>query len=223
MSNAQERTVRHSKATSNIVANNKAAKSVTKNTKKISAKATTASTASKPGGAKGETKTSANRNVRSVTANAKQNTNIKSSAAPKVESQQEGFVPDPYKDLEGWGRFTLSGLRTQTLRSILLLREEAEKEKDSAGGASGDEVDMSAARDEKQSRILLLSALQDRLSEIDAAIRRLEAGDYGICEETGEEIPIPRLVANPLARSTIEAQQRRERMNKLFANHLGRV
>lgn len=47
---------------------------------------------------------------------------------------------------------------------------------------------------------------------IDAAIRRIATGDYGYCEETGEEIGLRRLEANPVARLSIEAQERAERM-----------
>lgn len=49
------------------------------------------------------------------------------------------------------------------------------------------------------------------LRAIDAALRRIASGDYGYCEETGEEIGLPRLEANPLARLSIEAQERAER------------
>jgi DnaK suppressor protein len=128
-------------------------------------------------------------------------------------------TPDPHTDLYGWAQATLQAMRTQTLRSLLRLREEAEEDKASAGGSTGDEVDLSAAREAKQSRIQILATLQDQLSEIDAALRRLEAGDYGICEETGDDIPVERLIANPLSRTTVEAQQRREHLRKLFAGN----
>jgi DnaK suppressor protein len=126
-------------------------------------------------------------------------------------------APDPHADLEGWAKVVLSDMRNQALRAILRLKEESQIDMASAGGTSGDEADMSAAREVKQSRILSLSALQDRLSEIDAAIGRLERGEYGICEETGDEIPVERLRANPLSRMTIEAQERREHSRRLFA------
>jgi DnaK suppressor protein len=58
-----------------------------------------------------------------------------------------------------------------------------------------------------------------RLSvKIDAALRRIEDGSYGYCEETGEPIGLPRLLARPTATLSIEAQERRERLQKSFAN-----
>jgi DnaK suppressor protein len=45
----------------------------------------------------------------------------------------------------------------------------------------------------------------DRIAEIDAALRRMEDGSYGICEETGEDIPFGRLRLQPATRYTVEA------------------
>lgn len=52
------------------------------------------------------------------------------------------------------------------------------------------------------------------VSKIDAAIRRIEAGEYGYCEETGEPIGIARLEARPVATLSIEAQERHERSER---------
>lgn len=47
----------------------------------------------------------------------------------------------------------------------------------------------------------------DRLREVEAALRRMADDSYGICEETGEEIPFARLRAEPTTRHTVEAQE----------------
>jgi RNA polymerase-binding transcription factor len=54
------------------------------------------------------------------------------------------------------------------------------------------------------------------LKKIEQALRRIEDGSYGYCEETGEPIGIPRLLARPTATLTIEAQARRELKQKLY-------
>ena len=54
------------------------------------------------------------------------------------------------------------------------------------------------------------------IGKIDAALRRIEAGEFGYCEETGEPIGIKRLEARPVATMTIEAQERHERNEKQF-------
>ncbi|HEY9192808.1 MAG TPA: RNA polymerase-binding protein DksA [Methyloversatilis sp.] len=56
------------------------------------------------------------------------------------------------------------------------------------------------------------------LKKIEQAIDRIDAGEYGYCDETGEPIGIPRLLARPTATLTIEAQERRERLQKLYGD-----
>ena len=52
------------------------------------------------------------------------------------------------------------------------------------------------------------------ISKIDQALGRLETGNYGYCEETGEPIGLRRLEARPIATMSIEAQERHERMER---------
>jgi len=49
------------------------------------------------------------------------------------------------------------------------------------------------------------------ISKIDAALRRIDEGEYGYCEVTGEPIPLGRLEARPTATMTVDAQERHER------------
>ena len=52
------------------------------------------------------------------------------------------------------------------------------------------------------------------VKKINEALDRIEDGEYGFCEETGEPISIARLIARPVATLSIEAQERHERMEK---------
>ena len=54
------------------------------------------------------------------------------------------------------------------------------------------------------------------LKKVEQALARIESGDYGWCEETGEPIGISRLIARPTANLSLEAQERRELRQKLF-------
>jgi len=56
------------------------------------------------------------------------------------------------------------------------------------------------------------------LKKVQASLQRIESGEYGFCEETGEPIGIPRLIARPTATLSLEAQQRRELKQKLFGD-----
>jgi len=56
------------------------------------------------------------------------------------------------------------------------------------------------------------------ISKIDAAIRRIEQGEYGYCEDTGDEIGLKRLEARPVVTRTTEAQERYERAEKQYSD-----
>jgi DnaK suppressor protein len=56
------------------------------------------------------------------------------------------------------------------------------------------------------------------LKKVQAALARIESGEYGYCEETGDPIGIPRLLARPTATLSLEAQQRREMKQRLYGD-----
>lgn len=56
------------------------------------------------------------------------------------------------------------------------------------------------------------------LKKVEQSIARIDANDYGYCDETGEPIGIPRLLARPTATLTLEAQERREKRQKLMGD-----
>jgi DnaK suppressor protein len=55
------------------------------------------------------------------------------------------------------------------------------------------------------------------ISKIDKAVKKIKDDTYGYCEETGEQIGLKRLIARPIATLTVEAQERHEREEKIFA------
>jgi len=54
------------------------------------------------------------------------------------------------------------------------------------------------------------------ISKIDSAIRRIDEGEYGYCEHTGEPISLKRLIARPTATLSLEAQEIHERKEKVY-------
>jgi len=69
---------------------------------------------------------------------------------------------------------------------------------------------------------LLEQRVRDRerklLKKINSSLIRIEEGEYGFCQETGDPIGIPRLLARPTAELSIEAQEKHERLEKLYAD-----
>lgn len=74
------------------------------------------------------------------------------------------------------------------------------------------------ASDETERSIELRTRDRQRklVSKIDAALKRIDDGSYGYCEETGEPISLRRLDARPVATLSIEAQERHERREKVY-------
>ena len=56
------------------------------------------------------------------------------------------------------------------------------------------------------------------LKKVQAAIKRIDDGDYGYCEETGDPIGVARLMARPTATLSLEAQQRRQLKQKMYGD-----
>jgi DnaK suppressor protein len=56
------------------------------------------------------------------------------------------------------------------------------------------------------------------LKKVEKSIKLIDDGGYGYCDETGEPIGIPRLLARPTATLSLEAQERRERVQKMFGD-----
>ena len=77
-----------------------------------------------------------------------------------------------------------------------------------------DLADRASAEMERSLELRTRDRARKLISKIDAAIRRIEEGTYGFCEETGEPISIKRLEARPIATLSIEAQERHERMER---------
>ena len=84
--------------------------------------------------------------------------------------------------------------------------------------SSPDIVDQASSQTEKTVEIRTLNRQIKLLSKIDKAIKKINDNTYGYCEETGEPIGIKRLVARPIATLSIEAQEKHEKNEKIFAD-----
>ena len=93
------------------------------------------------------------------------------------------------------------------------LRSRAEGSEASAFGMH--QADAGSDAYDRDFALSLLSQEQDALYEIDEALKRVEAGTYGVCEMSGKAIPHARLEAIPFARYTVECQSQLEKQNKL--------
>ncbi|CAA6604526.1 RNA polymerase-binding transcription factor DksA [Rhodospirillaceae bacterium LM-1] len=77
-----------------------------------------------------------------------------------------------------------------------------------------DIADRASAETDRALELRTRDRARKLISKIDAAMKRIDDGSYGYCEESGEPIGIRRLEARPIATLTIEAQERHERMER---------
>ena len=85
--------------------------------------------------------------------------------------------------------------------------------------SSPDIIDQASSQTEKTVEMRTLNRQRKLITKIDQAINKIKNDTYGYCEETGEPIGIKRLIARPIATLSIEAQEKHERNEKIFANN----
>ena len=105
--------------------------------------------------------------------------------------------------LEAWR----NQLRDEVDRTVTHMQDEAANFPDPADRATQEEEFSLELRNRDRERKLI--------SKIDDALRRIEDGSYGYCEDTGEPISLGRLEARPTATLSVEAQERHERRERV--------
>ena len=84
--------------------------------------------------------------------------------------------------------------------------------------SSADIVDQASSYTEKNVEMRAINRQIKLISKIDKALKKIKDGTYGFCEETGEPIGIKRLIARPIAALCIDAQEKHEKEEKVYAD-----
>ena len=84
--------------------------------------------------------------------------------------------------------------------------------------ASADVIDQATSYTGKTVEMKTVARNKKLINKIDNAVSKIEEGTYGYCEETGEEIGLKRLMARPIASLTVEAQEKHEKQERVFAD-----
>lgn len=104
--------------------------------------------------------------------------------------------------LETWKR----KLSAHTHQHLKMIQQEASRE--------ADPVDVGTLEKSWETTFALLANDKTLMQEIDQALVRIERGDYGYCEETGDPIGLKRLQAWPIARHTVKTQETKDKQAK---------
>ena len=115
------------------------------------------------------------------------------------DRQQEYFR----RKLEAWKEEIIRESRT----TIEALQEDV--------GTMPDLADRASTETDRSLELRARDRQRKLISKIDSALRRIEEGTYGYCEETGEPISLKRLDARPVATLSLEAQERHERSERV--------
>jgi len=84
--------------------------------------------------------------------------------------------------------------------------------------SSADIVDQASSYTEKNVEMRAINRQIKLISKIDGALKKIQNGTYGFCEETGEPIGLKRLMARPVATLCIAAQEKHEKNEKVYAD-----
>ena len=84
--------------------------------------------------------------------------------------------------------------------------------------ASADIVDQASSYTEKNVEMRAINRQIKLVSKINSALKRIKDETYGFCEDTGEPIGLKRLIARPVATLSIDAQEKHEKEEKVFAD-----
>ncbi|MDO4183626.1 MAG: RNA polymerase-binding protein DksA [Rhodospirillales bacterium] len=102
-------------------------------------------------------------------------------------------------------------------KSLLSQSEDTLEDLRQGGLNQPDDIDRASLETDKALDLRTKDRARKLISKINDALKRIEDGEYGYCEETGEPIGIERLEARPVATLCLEAQERHERMEKTYS------
>jgi DnaK suppressor protein len=135
---------------------------------------------------------------------------------PKMtETQLLKSVEDDYMNAEqlNFFKYKLLEVRSQILANASDTGEHLRENE-----VTTDPADRATQEEEYTLELRTRDRERKLLKKVERSLRMIEEGTYGWCEESGEPIGLPRLLARPTATLSLEAQERRERMQKLYGD-----
>jgi DnaK suppressor protein len=128
------------------------------------------------------------------------------------------IVKMPEKDYMNAAQLEFFKAKLLALKADLLLHANETTEHLRENVLVPDPADRATIEEEHALELRTRDRERKLLKKVEQSLLSIESGDYGWCEETGEPIGVPRLLARPTATLSLEAQERRELRQKLFGN-----
>jgi DnaK suppressor protein len=131
---------------------------------------------------------------------------------------EEEILKAPEKDYMNEAQLAFFRKRLTELRDQLLQNADDTGEHLRENEVTTDPSDRATLEEEYTLELRTRDRERKLLKKVEKSLRQLDDGSYGYCEETGEPIGIARLIARPTATLSLEAQERRERVQKLYGD-----
>ena len=140
-------------------------------------------------------------------------------AVKKVrELTEEEILKAPEKDYMNEAQLAFFRKKLLELREQLLQNADDTGEHLRENEVTTDPSDRATLEEEYTLELRTRDRERKLLKKVEKSLRLIDDGSYGWCEETGEPIGVPRLIARPTATLSLEAQERRERVQKLYGD-----
>ena len=140
-------------------------------------------------------------------------------AVKKVrELTEEEILKAPEKDYMNEAQLAFFKKKLVELRDQLLQNADDTGEHLRENEVTTDPSDRATLEEEYTLELRTRDRERKLLKKVEKSLRLIDDGSYGWCEETGEPIGVPRLIARPTATLSLEAQERRERVQKLYGD-----
>jgi len=134
------------------------------------------------------------------------------------ELTEEDLLKAPEKDYMNEAQLAFFRKRLIELRDQLLQNADDTGEHLRENEVTTDPSDRATLEEEYTLELRTRDRERKLLKKVEKSLKQLDDGSYGWCDETGEPIGIPRLLARPTATLSLEAQERRERVQKLYGD-----
>jgi len=144
---------------------------------------------------------------------------VKKAAAPNGKPHlltEEQLVKMPEAEYMNAAQLAFFRDRLSRMKQELLANADVTSEHLRENDTVPDPADRATIEEEHALELRTRDRERKLMKKIDESLARIDDGSYGWCEETGEAIGIPRLLARPTATLSVEAQQRREQKQKMY-------
>jgi len=137
---------------------------------------------------------------------------------PVKELSEEEILKAPEKDYMNEAQLAFFKKRLMDIRDQILRNADDTGEHLRENEITTDPSDRATLEEEYTLELRTRDRERKLLKKVEKSLRMIDDGSYGWCEETGEPIGVPRLIARPTATLSLEAQERRERVQKLYGD-----